>query len=1599
MLAAPVFVHGQIYQMTDGVINTCNGTFTDSGGLDGDYQPNETITATFCSSGVSTDGTHIQMQFANVDIAAGDMLCFYDGTTVDADSLLSCANDFAVDGANGFLVQATAANTSGCLTIQFISDGTMEGSGWTAVITCTVACQIFQAQVTSPSHEIIPIDTGYIDICQGERVSFSATGIYGQNGIVYQQSDLTSEFFWTFDDGGTAAGPDVTHVFENPYGHIVSVVITDERGCVNSNFVGQRVRVSPTPNFMIGEEIDSLICHGDTITLTGSTDAEAGGDVTVLPGRGDFIERGIVSDSIPLPDGDGNCYETPINFETFSPGQVLESIDDLQSICVNMEHSWMRDLEISVICPDGTEVLLHEHLGHVGSEVHIGEPIDGDFPIQPGLGYTYCWVPDETLPTWNEFYPWETTPGGVTLPAGDYGTEEPLSNLVGCPLNGEWILKICDLWGGDNGYVFFWNINFNPDIYPDVETYSPELVEHQWLQSPLLDYYSQDSIVAIPQNAGAASFNYSVTDAFGCTYDTSVVVEVLPETHPDCHSCGEYVSEPEDATICSGETAYLDISTNTDLTDLVTFSNQPGVSFGFLTNPPSNPLYVGISVNSVAPLTLVDPYAMINSVCINIDGVPTGFLNDLNIYLIAPSGERIELTTGNGGIGDSYVNTCFSPIAFSPITSASAPFTGTFQPEGNWGDLLNADVIGEWQLEISDSFGPNPIELSTLVSWSISFNSTNELNYSWEPTDGTLSCTDCPNPFAVPLSTTAYISTTTDQYGCIHMDTVTVFVVDSIPAPELSCQSIGDGQIQFTWPTVDGINNYDINIFDGGVAQGWQMYGNNNEYIFSGLGFEDEAQLSIRVHTDELSNNCGVMTDTLTCIYTECAAQDSLVVDSIRITDVSCFGLSDGSAEVFLANGHQPITYEWNDAQQQVEQGAFFLSAGQYEVRIRDSIYCQLVVPIEITEPEPLLATVVGTDVLCKGDNTGSGMATGVGGTPPYSYAWDDGTTISSTATLDAGNHFVTITDNNACEYVDTVFIGEPAEALSASYEQTFQGCNGATDNKAMILPSGGTGPTYQYHWDNGSNNALAEHLPAGISFVTVTDENGCQYTLDVELTDLDSLYAGFLVVEPSCHGSSDGILSANIYGGGAGQDGVESDYNFEWSSGHQGVAAVNVPGGMDYYLTLTDHQGCSAVVSRYLDEPNPILFNIAMTEPSCYAANDGKAVVTDVNGTQGDFNVLWGTATGGQTGVEASNLSAGVYSVTVIDDHSCQTVGEITVTEPPILKVDYVTKDNGCFGDAEGSINVSVSGGRPDYVLEWSNNAQGTQQSNLPAGIYTLTVRDKNGCEEIRNIEITQPDPVDATFETDSVSCYGRADGRIRVLTEGGSPPFQFSLDNEHFIGAPTLIGLEAGAYNVFIIDSQGCLFYGDAEVPGPGQFVVDAGPDQTISLGDTIQITANSGNAQGAVEYVWIPPYEGIISCQECATSYFYPQSTAIFELYGIDEKGCESEDLLTINVEKPRLAVVPTGFTPNGDQVNDILLVHGLPGTMVTSFKIFDRWGELVFEAHDFEVNDVNYGWDGTVRGRDVAGGVYIWQLEVEYPYDKETGQFTGETTLIR
>lgn len=173
-------------------------------------------------------------------------------------------------------------------------------------------------------------------------------------------------------------------------------------------------------------------------------------------------------DTLAIPDILGVDFESSITTDGFDPGQTLTDANDFLRICVTMEHSWLRDLQIELDCPSGTTLALQQFRGQTGFEIFMGEPNHGDgTDPTPGVGYEYCWTPTATRgPSMTEWSDTNLT-FGDTLPDGDWQSSDPFTNFEGCELNGTWTLRVVDDWGSDNGFIFGWFLEFSENILPE----------------------------------------------------------------------------------------------------------------------------------------------------------------------------------------------------------------------------------------------------------------------------------------------------------------------------------------------------------------------------------------------------------------------------------------------------------------------------------------------------------------------------------------------------------------------------------------------------------------------------------------------------------------------------------------------------------------------------------------------------------------------------------------------------------------------------------------------------------------------------------------------------------------------------------------------------------------------------------------------------------------------------------------------------------------------------------------------------------------------------------------------------------------------------
>jgi len=601
----------------------------------------------------------IQVYFTMSSIHFSDTLYVYDGPDTNA-PLIGAYNNFTNPVLSLLAIDASLNNPSGCLTVRFVSGSQNEAQGFNAEVSCEPICQEITAELNMALTNPAP-DTNYIAVCPGTEINFSATSSFPENDIIYHQSEATTTYEWIFGDGTTATGQNVSHTYAEIGGYTVSLFATDINGCVSSNSIETRVVIAGSP--FVGSIPPDPICANDTTILDFTTVSGGTSIVDGTPFHEEISTTLGVSDTTFLPDGTGDCYETSVVFNCFEPGQTLDDPQDFLSLDVNMEHSFLGDLEISLICPNGQSLVLKSFTDAggstgYGSGVFLGEPIDDDSDLNPGVGWDYSWTP--ITPTYSNMGAEAEATWPTSLPSGSYAPFGTFYDLVGCPLNGQWTIEICDNWGSDNGYIFSWEMTLNPDIAPDAWEYTVGIDQYSWGSGPYIINQTNEAISVSPTVEGFFNYTYNVVDHYGCAWDTTVTLEVLPTPN---------VNLGPDLTFCPGINSHI-------------FNAQ---------NPGNNYTWQDGSNAATFNAIVAGDYSVTvsNGLCQDIDSVTihphTGFTN-------ISSHTNVSCFEGSDGTANISTTTDYPPYFYN-------------WSDGQTGEQANNLTMGDYYITITDNAG------------------------------------------------------------------------------------------------------------------------------------------------------------------------------------------------------------------------------------------------------------------------------------------------------------------------------------------------------------------------------------------------------------------------------------------------------------------------------------------------------------------------------------------------------------------------------------------------------------------------------------------------------------------------------------------------------------------------------------------------------------------------------------------------------------------------------------------------------------------------------------------------------------------------------
>jgi hypothetical protein len=395
------------------------------------------------------------------------------------------------------------------------------------------------------------------------------------------------------------------------------------------------------------------------------------------------------------------------------------------------------------------------------------------------------------------------------------------------------------------------------------------------------------------------------------------------------------------------------------------------------------------------------------------------------------------------------------------------------------------------------------------------------------------------------------------------------------------------------------------------------------------------------------------------------------------------------------------------------------------------------------------------TNPTCNGSSDGSATVGGTGGNGlTYSWAPMGGTAATATG-LPAGIYTVTI--SNICGNTGTVQITlvDPA-VVGATMTSAPASCNGGTDGSATAAGTGGTGP-YSYSWSSGGNAATETNLAMGNYTVTITDANSCTGTQTVAVTQPTTLTASTMQNNVSCNGGTNGDAMVMPSGG-------TPMYTYLWSSGGTNATELNLGAGT-YSVTTTDANGCSRIDMVTITEPTAITASATQTNPTCNGSTDGSITVTPSGGTPG-YMYLWSS---GGTNATETGLGDGAYTVMITDANGCTFSSGATITEPDAITAASTDVDPSTCGGTDGSVDLFPAGGTSPFTYLWSNSATTEDITALPAGMYSVTITDANGCTGTHSATLIDPAPPVVTYaEPVDTACGGSLPTPPFVLTAG---------------------------------------------------------------------------------------------------------------------------------------------------------------------------------------------------------------------------------------
>jgi subtilisin-like proprotein convertase family protein len=1100
-----------------------------------------------------------------------------------------------------------------------------------------------------------------------------------------------------------------------------------------------------------------------------------------------------------LPDGTGASYTSGISIAGFNTGQTLNSINQINSICATMEHSYASDLTIELVAPSGQSIQL-KSVGTTGTGVNtcdLGEPIASG-PTDawstsntlPGVGYQYCWT---NTPTYSTMFavvspappgppPTHTftTLAGNSytdyyLPAGSYTPRQSFFGLLGTTLNGNWTLRVTDNFSQDNGYIFDWSLSLQTDLPDSIVTLTEPpapTMSHTTTDpacgmangainlsvtgnGPFTYVWSNAAITEDLTNIAAGSYTVTITDGTGCTFDytvnlsnTGAVTLSAVVTNELCTGANDGAI---DLSVGAGTFTYSwsNAAVTEDLTNLTPGTYTVTVSDGTC---------IGVQSYTVnAASAIVVSSSITNENCGDQEGIINlslqgGALPFTYLWSNGETGQDIDdLQQGDYFVTITDANNCTSIDTFLVINLV-----------GNCVPSCDLDITSFLAANENCADGTGAVDITV-------FTTSGPITYAWS--NGAMT-QDLNN-----LSANLYAVTVTDAIGCT--DTMSFNIINQASGLSITSMNvtnefcgnalgavdatIAGGSLPYTYLWSNGATTQDLTNVTAGAYSLTVTDGNGCRYV-------DNATVT---------NNSGGFIQTFG-----------------NAADEVCSN-GQGSIDILFSGGSTPYSFSWSNGA--TTEDLIGIGAGTYTCTVTDAAGCIIVTPNYVVNNNAGTLAFGNVDVDDETCANAQGEITLAitGGQIPYTYLWNTGAATSALTGLSAGTYMATVTDANGCAiFTNSLNLANNSGNLSLDAVQALDETCGSGTGSIDITVSGNSGPL-SFAWSNSSSSEDLSNLSAGNYNCTITDSVGCAVFANATINnDPGALNIDNVIINDETCGQGDGSVGIII-------SGANAPATYLWSNSSVTQNLSNLQGGL-YTVTVTDVIGCTVTGNANVQNNTGTLALTGQVVTNEICGNGAGSIDITLTGGTAPVTFLWSNAA---TTEDVTGLSSGTYTCTITDASACDLIaGPYTINNSTgtLIQGTHLVTDEIC-GNGQGAIDLTVTGGTAPVTYLWSNAATTEDVTGLSSGTYTCTVSDASGCSLVITRIVNNNAgglSIASALVTDE-NCTDGA-GAVDITIAGGTPTYTYLWSNAAV--TEDLTALSAGAYSVTVTDANGC-------------------------------------------------------------------------------------------------------------------------------------------------------------------------------------------------